>query len=140
MKLNKTKIITLVLLAVVFAAGTVWGFCLSGVCEKENAGGKAGGFLTEFVFSPGTPKEIELNVGESKKGYITVKGDFEGYRLISSENDIVHFYAEKMSGTDRIYYTISAVSVGEAEVYIETADGKIKSDEIKVTVISNSEN
>lgn len=140
MKLNKTKIVTLVLLAAVFVAGTVFGICLSAVLESENDKNKTSEEVTEFIFSPGTQKELELKVGESKEGYITVKGDFEGYRLVSTQSEVAQFYVEKMTGNTRIYYNILAVSVGEAKLYVETADGKIKSDEIKVTIISDSEN
>ena len=76
MKLNKTKAVILVLLAVVFVLGVIFGVALSAVIESEDDISKTSEGVTEFVFSPGTQKELELKVGESKKGYITLKGDF----------------------------------------------------------------
>ena len=140
MKLNKTKAVILVLLAVVFVLGVIFGVALSAVIESEDDISKTSEGVTEFVFSPGTQKELELKVGESKKGYITLKGDFKGYRLVSTNYEVAEFYVEKMIGNTRIYYNISAISVGEAALYVETQDSDIKSEEIKITVVSDSEN
>lgn len=140
MKLTKTKTVILILLITVFVAGTVFGLCLSAVLEGENDKIKTHEGATEFIFSPGTQEETKLEVGESKKGYIIVKGDFAGYRLVSTKSDVAQFFAEKMTGNTRIYYNISAISVGEAVLYVETEDRKIKSEEIKITVVSDSEN
>ncbi len=136
-KTAKTKIMLIVLLVTVFIAGTLFGICLRAISEGGKSDKRSEREPVGFVFSPGTEKVLELKVGENKKGYITLKGNFEGYRLVSTQSDAVEFYAEKMVGTTRIYYIISARSVGQAILYAETVDGAVKSEEIKVTVISD---
>lgn len=81
---------------------------------------------------------LELEVGEKDKSYFEVEGNEEfsidDIKLVSSDNNIVTFTYDKTLLTTHVYYVIEAVGPGTANVYVQTADGIIKSDAIKVTV------
>lgn len=81
---------------------------------------------------------LELEVGEKDKSYFEVEGNEEfsidDIKLVSSDNNVVTFTYDKTLLTTHVYYVIEAVGPGTATVYVQTADGIIKSDAIQITV------
>ncbi len=91
-------------------------------------------------------QEVELEVGETDDAYIYVNlrnEDFtidylkENLIFKSSNESIAKLSLDEETDIDNyVYYIIEAIGEGEAELHIETADGSVKSDIIKVTVLA----
>lgn len=83
--------------------------------------------------------EFEFEVGEDDRSYVKVEGteDFsiDDIVFVSSDESVVTFEYDSTSLDTYLYFNITAVSPGTATVHVETADGKIKSEEIPVTVL-----
>lgn len=81
---------------------------------------------------------VELDAGDSKDGYFKVKGndDFsiDDIEFISSDPSVATLSYDETVLTTCVYYKIEAVAEGTATVYAQTKDGKVKTDEITVTV------
>lgn len=126
----------LIALLVLFILGGFFS-CIDGEDKVVSETG-----ITEFDFFI-MEDAIELEVGESKNSYFEVKGteDFivDDFKLVSSDENIVTFTYDETLLTTHIYYIINAVAPGSATIYVQTSDGLIKSEEIKVTVTGVAE-
>ena len=84
---------------------------------------------------------FELFAEEEADGYFTVEGtgnfSLDDVVLKSSDEDVVTIEIEKVEGR-KIYYKITAVGAGEAEIYAETISGDVQSDMICVSVSSET--
>ena len=94
--------------------------------------------ITELEFLQTDDIELDLTsrFKGSKNSYFYVKGNdtfnIEDIEFISSNPDVAKIKYSKTTLTTHVYYDITAVSPGEATVYVQTKDGIIKSEEIKV--------
>lgn len=126
----------LIALLVLFILGGFFS-CIDGEDDVVSESG-----ITGFDFSY-LEESVELDVGETKKSYFEVEGteDFsiDDFKLVSSDEGTVTFTYDKTLLTTHIYYVINAVAPGSATIYVQTSDGLIKSEEIKVTVTGSDE-
>lgn len=81
---------------------------------------------------------LALEIGDIESNYFTVDGtanfSSDDIKLISSNEAVVTFTYDKTIADKYIYYNIEAIGTGTATVYVQTADGNVKSEEIKITV------
>ncbi len=81
---------------------------------------------------------VDLDVGEKDWSYFVVKGNDEfslnDIDFISTSPEVATFEYDSTALTTYVYYNIKAVAPGETKVYVQTNDGKIKSEEITVRV------
>lgn len=96
--------------------------------------------ITELEFLRTDDVELDLtsNFKSSKNSYFYVKGNdsfkIDDIEFISSNPDVAEIKYSSTALTTHVYYDITAVSPGETTVYVQTKDGIIKSEEIKVIV------
>ena len=96
--------------------------------------------ITELEFLRTDDMELDLtsNFKSSKNSYFYVKGNdsfkIDDIEFISSNPDVAEIKYSSTALTTHVYYDITAVSPGETTVYVQTKDGIIKSEEIKVIV------
>ncbi len=96
--------------------------------------------ITELEFLRTDDVELDLtsNFKSSKNSYFYVKGNdsfkIDDIEFISSNPDVAEIKYSSTALTTHVYYDITAVSPGETTVYVQTTDGIIKSEEIKVIV------
>lgn len=83
--------------------------------------------------------KFELDEGDKVRSWVRVEGteDFsiDNINFVSSDESVATFEYETTSLDTYLYFYVKAVSPGTATIYVETADGKIKSDKIPVTVL-----
>ncbi len=83
--------------------------------------------------------KFELKEGGKVRSWVRVEGteNFSNDDIIfvSSDESVATFEYETTSLDTYLYFYVKAVSPGTATIYVETADGKIKSDKIPVTVL-----
>lgn len=86
---------------------------------------------------------LKLEVGDIEDSYFTIDGTDEfsedDISFISSNEDVATFTYDKTVADKYVYYEIEAKSAGTATVYVQTADGIIKSEKIQVTVTGSDE-
>lgn len=112
--------------------------CLLSGCGETNTGVQTSSTgITELKFATLT-SPIELEAEETKTGYFSVKGNdgfsIDDIEFISSDSTVVTFTYDKTALTTCVYYTITGVSAGTAEVYAQTKDGAVSTEKISVTV------
>lgn len=110
---------------------------LSGCSTTETTSSGSDTGITELKFAT-LSSAIELDAGKTETGYFKVKGngDFsiEDIEFVSSDNTVATFTYDKTALKTCIYYTITAISSGEVEIYAQTKDGKVSTDKIPVKV------
>lgn len=92
--------------------------------------------ITGFVSNMNTEDALSMRVGESITGYFTVQGEevvADELQFISSNDDVATVSYLNMQGS-KAYYQLSAIGAGSAEIHVQTLDGAVRSDAIKVTV------
>ena len=92
--------------------------------------------ITGFVSNMNTEDALSLRVGESITGYFTVQGEeivADDLQFISSNEDVANVSYLNMQG-NKAYYQLSAVGAGTADVHVQTLDGAVQSEVIKVIV------
>lgn len=93
--------------------------------------------ITELKFTT-IASSLELEAEETKTGYFSVSGndDFsmDDIEFVSSDSSVATFAYDKTVLTTCVYYTITGVSAGTAEIYAQTKDGLVSTDKISVTV------
>lgn len=111
--------------------------CLLSGCSFSDDAGQSNTGITELKFATLT-SPLELKAEETKTGYFSVKGndDFsmDDIEFVSSDNSIATFAYDKTALTTCVYYTITGVSAGTAEIYAQTKDGAVSTEKISVTV------
>ena len=92
----------------------------------------------EFLRTDDVKLDLTSNFKSSKNSYFYVKGNdafkIDDIEFISSNPNVAEIKYSRTALTTHIYYDITAVSPGETTVYVQTKDGIIKSEEIKVIV------
>lgn len=110
---------------------------LSGCGETTSGVQTSSTGITELKFAILT-SPVELEAEESKTGYFSVKGndDFsiDDIEFVSSDSSVATFTYGKTALKTCVYYTITGVSAGTAEIYAQTKDGLISTEKISVTV------
>lgn len=112
--------------------------CLLSGCGETNSGVQVSSTgITELKFATLT-SPVELEAEETKTGYFSVKGNdsfsIDDIEFVSSDSTVVTFTYDKTALNTCVYYTITGVSSGTAEVYAQTKDGAVSTEKISVTV------
>lgn len=93
--------------------------------------------ITQLKFSS-TNASLQLNAGETSTGYFVVKGNenfsIDDIEFVSSDSSIATFSYDKTALKTCVYYKITAISSGTAEIYAQTTDGKVSTEKISVIV------
>ncbi len=94
--------------------------------------------ITEISFAYSEETEIELDPDDFEYVYFrfnTSRYTFDDIQLISTNPDVCKLELDDEKPSSTLDCKISSFSAGESVVYIQTSDGKVKSPEIKVTVL-----
>lgn len=88
--------------------------------------------------------DITLNLNDEKssshKTWVQVKGDFtiDDLVFISNNPEIATIEYNETVGNSYVYFNIIGVKAGETTVYVQTKDGIVKSEELKVVVTGDN--
>ncbi len=88
--------------------------------------------------------DIALNLDDEKssshKTWVQVRGDFtiEDLVFISNNPEIATIEYSETIGDSYVYFNIIGVKAGETTVYVQTKDGIVKSEELKVVVTGDN--
>lgn len=92
--------------------------------------------IEAFEFSR---NKFELEEGGKVRSWVRVEGtenfSIDDIIFVSSDESVATFEYETTSLDTYLYFYVKAVSPGTATIYVETADGRIQSDKIPVTVL-----
>ena len=131
----KNKLV-LTIISIVATLSLLSGCSFSDGAGQSNSKVSSTG-ITELKFAALT-SPLELKAEEAKTGYFSVKGndDFsmDDIEFVSSDNSIATFAYDKTALTTCVYYTITGVSAGTAEIYAQTKDGAVSTEKVSVTV------
>ncbi len=99
---------------------------------------KTGITALTFLYKDDIELDLSSKVKNTKNSYFYVKGN-DNFKLsdiefISENPEIATIEYSKTLLTTNVYYDIKAVSPGETVVYVQTTDGLITSEKIKVIV------
>lgn len=130
------KRLVLTIISIVVTLSLLSGCSFSDDTGSSNSKVSSTG-ITELKFATLT-SPLELKAEETKTGYFSVKGDdnfsMDDIEFISSDSSVVTFAYDKTALTTCVYYTITGVSAGTAEIYAQTKDGAVSTEKIIVTV------
>ncbi len=93
--------------------------------------------IHSFDYDYNLGKSISLKVGEEARGYFLIVAD-EGYEseqieLVSTSEAVALIELDKISGS-KIYFYITALSVGECKISVQTYDLQASSPQVALTV------
>ncbi len=112
-------------------------------CSQEEAEELSSTGIDEIVFYAGFKPDIELKTGENESGYVVVNGNdsfsVSDLHFITTHPSVASFEYDKTVLTNYVYYKITALSDGQTTVYVSTSDGTVRSEMIKITVVSDEE-
>ena len=104
---------------------------------SESASVSGAGSIASITFSSSSSRYMKAGDEESK--YLTVETNgsgklaIEDFVFVSGDPNIAEFEIDNITGT-HVYYKLRAFSPGQTKIYVTSADGKVKSAEIKVVV------
>lgn len=95
------------------------------------------GEIIKLLLSPyGNEETVGLNLPARNYVSVTANGYFNpnSLKFVSDDPDIATIHYDSTALENCIYYEIEGISTGKTTVHIESADGKIRSEDIFVTV------
>ncbi len=128
----------IVLLSTMFIILTVFTGCGNSSQAKSETGIKS----LDWLFSKDVELDISNDYSSKENSYFSVRGnnDFniDEIEFVSNNPEIATIKLDKVVGTTFVYYDIVGISPGETTVYVQTKDGIVKSEELKVIVTGDN--
>lgn len=125
-------------LSAVLIVLTIFTGCGNSTKEKSETGIRS----LNWLFNKDVELDISNDYSSIENSYFTVKGnrDFniDDIEFISNNPEIATIEYDKTALTTYIYYNITGISPGETTVYVQTKDGIVKSEELKVVVTGDN--
>lgn len=133
--MKKAGIISLSIVLIIL---TIFTGCGHSSQEKSETGIRS----LDWLFNKNVELDISNDYSTKENSYFTVKGnrDFniDDIEFISNNPEIATIEYDKIALTTCVYYNITGISPGETTVYVQTKDGIVKSEELKVVVTGDN--